>query len=100
MEPTQSILALTQPPLLGVRPGIEPQKKEAFSGTRQENSKVRSLGWKGEFFSFFSFGVQAANQVSVASTVPVPVAREERKKGDKVKFRFNCLQNGSKLPKK
>jgi len=35
---------------------------------------VRSLGWKGEFFSFLSFGVQAANQVSVASTVPVPVA--------------------------
>lgn len=30
--------------------------------------------WKGEFFSFLSFGVQAANQVSVASTVPVPVA--------------------------
>ncbi|KAC9566654.1 hypothetical protein E3N88_45624 [Mikania micrantha] len=27
-------------------------------------------------------------------------AREERKKSDKVKFRFDCLQHGSRLPKK
>jgi len=27
-------------------------------------------------------------------------AREERKKSDKVQFRFDCLQYGSRLPKK
>jgi hypothetical protein len=27
-------------------------------------------------------------------------AREERKKSDKVEFRFDCLQHGSRLPKK